>query len=116
VEVWFLVFLIWEQNRGYDFTIHLARCPMRRDFDRLHRRKNSWAAREPSLFFFSLRRTDLQNKHKPPVLSMEIFFLFPGDDIDCGCLRELLKWILEGKRAVTADWEIIIYKTEIRNV
>jgi len=46
---------------------------------------------------------ELQNEHKTAFLSMEIFFSIPGDDIDCGCLRELLRGILEGKRAVTAD-------------
>jgi hypothetical protein len=47
---------------------------------------------------------------------MEIFFLLPGDDRDCGCLREVLRGILEGKRAIKADWEMIIYDAEICNV
>jgi len=58
----------------------------------------------------------LQNKHKTAVLSMEIFFSLRGDDRDCGCLREVLKGILEVKRALMADWEVIIYNAEISNV
>jgi hypothetical protein len=47
---------------------------------------------------------------------MEIFFSLRGDDTDCGCLREVLRGILEGKRGVTEDWEVIIYNAEIRSV
>jgi len=47
---------------------------------------------------------------------MEIFFSLRGDDRDCGCLREVLKGILEVKRALMADWEVIIYNAEISNV
>jgi hypothetical protein len=61
-------------------------------------------------------RVELQNKHRTEVLSMAIFFSLTGEDTDCGCLRELLRGILEGKRAVTAYFEIIIYKAEIRNM
>jgi len=69
-----------------------------------------------TFFYIALGGLTCRTNTKPRFYLWKYFFYSEGKTEIGGCLREVLRGVLEFKRAVTADWVVIVYNTEIRNV